>query len=100
MNPVVDLSIPATHPSLRGHFPANPVVPGVVILDLLAENILMLWPGYRISAIIQVKFLAPLSPETRFQLSWSAIANDQIDFHCEAKGRRLVQGRLQLAKAP
>jgi 3-hydroxymyristoyl/3-hydroxydecanoyl-(acyl carrier protein) dehydratase len=96
MNPVIDLKVPATHPCLPGHFPANPVVPGVVILDLVTEKILGMRPGIRISAIPQVKFLAPLTPETEFQLSWSETPTGQIDFHCDTKDQRLVQGRLQI----
>ena len=96
MNPVIDLRVPATHPCLPGHFPTNPVVPGVVILDLVTEYILGCWPGCRISAIPQVKFLAPLAPDTEFQLSWSENPAGQIDFHCDTKDQRLVQGRLQI----
>ena len=98
MTPDVDLRISATHPCLPGHFPANPVVPGVVILDLVSENILGMRPGYRIKAIPLVKFLTPLAPETWFQLSWSETPDGQIDFHCDANGQRLVQGRLQIEK--
>jgi 3-hydroxymyristoyl/3-hydroxydecanoyl-(acyl carrier protein) dehydratase len=96
MNPVADLRIPATHPCLPGHFPTHPVVPGTVILDLVSEKILSHWPGYRISGIPQVKFLAPLSPETLLRLSWSDNTDGQIDFHCDTKGQRLVQGRMQI----
>lgn len=100
MNSVIDLKVPASHPCLPGHFPANPVVPGVVILDLVSTHILDMRPGYRISGIPQVKFLAPLAPETPFQLSWNEAEAGRIDFHCEAKGQRLIQGRLQLDGSP
>jgi 3-hydroxymyristoyl/3-hydroxydecanoyl-(acyl carrier protein) dehydratase len=98
MNPVIELRVPAAHPCLPGHFPAEPVVPGVVILDLLSENILDMRPGYRISGIPQVKFLAPLPPETDFQLNWYENPAGQIDFHCDIEGQRLIQGRFQLEK--
>jgi 3-hydroxymyristoyl/3-hydroxydecanoyl-(acyl carrier protein) dehydratase len=98
MNPVIELRVPDTHPCLPGHFPINPVVPGVVILDLVSESILGMWPGYRICAIPQVKFLSPLPPETEFQLSWCDNLAGQIDFYCDTDGQRLVQGRFQLEK--
>ena len=37
----VDRTIPSDHPSLPGHFPDRPIVPGVVILD---EVVAALWP--------------------------------------------------------
>ena len=33
MSYVSECSIPATHPGLDGHFPDNPVVPGVILLE-------------------------------------------------------------------
>ena len=32
-------TIPADHPALPGHFPGQPIVPGVVVLDRVVEVI-------------------------------------------------------------
>jgi len=35
----VQFTIPADHPSLPGHFPGNPVVPGVLVLDRVLDAV-------------------------------------------------------------
>ena len=54
--------IPAAHPSLPGHFPGEPVVPGVVLLDRIAAAIER-ESHARLARIATVKFLAPLRPD-------------------------------------
>ena len=54
---VFALRIGADHPSLPGHFPGRPVVPGVVLLDEVAAHL----PA-PVSRIAQVKFVSPLLP--------------------------------------
>ncbi|WP_018936817.1 hypothetical protein [Thioalkalivibrio sp. ALJ24] len=59
--------IPADHPALPGHFPGHPVVPGVVILEQVAQAATELGleaPG----RFPQVKFIAPLPPEVPFRI--------------------------------
>ena len=56
--------VPAKHPALAGHFPGNPIVPGVVILDAVicaAES----WLGasFHVRGLSHAKFLAPLKPD-------------------------------------
>lgn len=58
------LRIAPDHPSLPGHFPGQPVVPGVLLLDCVitaAEA----WLGHALSvrSLPQVKFISPLLPE-------------------------------------
>lgn len=55
------LRISEDHPALPGHFPGHPVVPGVVLLDRVAEA-LSAWRGMRIAGLPQVKFMRPLLP--------------------------------------
>ena len=52
------LRIEASHPSLPGHFPGRPLVPGVVLLD----EVLACAGGGTLARIPQVKFVAPLRP--------------------------------------
>ena len=52
------LRIAADHPALPGHFPGNPMVPGVVVLERVAAA-LRAWRGERVTAI-DVKFVRPL----------------------------------------
>ncbi|MFT3790497.1 MAG: hydroxymyristoyl-ACP dehydratase [Rudaea sp.] len=59
--------IDADHPALPGHFPGRPVVPGVVLLDRVAAAIEREF-GARVTALPQVKFLAPLLPEQEAEL--------------------------------
>jgi 3-hydroxyacyl-[acyl-carrier-protein] dehydratase len=56
------LSIGADHPSLPGHFPGRPVVPGVVLLDRVAAAFER-WHGAGVGALPQAKFLQPLLPD-------------------------------------
>lgn len=64
--------IPADHPCLAGHFPGNPVVPGVVVLDRVAAA-LRQQADRRLCGFSQVKFLAPLLPgqAAALQLEWT-----------------------------
>ena len=57
-----DLRVPANHPSLRGHFPGQPIVPGVLLLDGVME---ILWKetGRRVAGLKDVKFLAAMRPD-------------------------------------
>jgi 3-hydroxymyristoyl/3-hydroxydecanoyl-(acyl carrier protein) dehydratase len=59
-----DFCVPADHPSLPGHFPGHPVVPGVLLLEHVMQPVQRA-TGRRVEALRQVKFTTPLRPEER-----------------------------------
>lgn len=60
-------AVAADHPSLPGHFPGRPIVPGVVLLDHVLE--LVLGPGRRATALAGVKFTAAVCPGETIEVS-------------------------------
>ena len=90
--------IPVDHPSLAGHFPNAPIVPGVVVLDEVATALAEWRKGSRLIGIPFVKFLAPIKPGQLFTIAFDAPENiaNQIDFCCRVEGRMVVEGRLEI----
>lgn len=97
------IRISPDHPSLSGHFPANPVLPGVVILDqvrLCIEE----WKNFSIkgSQLKSVKFLSPVlmsdesSPSLDIVLEEKNTLNTspttKIEFRCLQNEVLIVQG--------
>ena len=63
MKKVDSFKISAKHPCLAGHFPGNPIVPGVVLLEQLESMIEKHLVDWKVIELIQVKFLSPTLPE-------------------------------------
>jgi 3-hydroxymyristoyl/3-hydroxydecanoyl-(acyl carrier protein) dehydratase len=91
--------IRADHPTLPGHFPGAPLVPGVVILDEVLAALIEWRQDSQLIGIRMVKFLAPLQPEQAFTISLSVRNEDaaEVDFCCRAEDRVIVEGELEVA---
>lgn len=96
MNLPAELAVPvrigADHPSLAGHFPGKPVVPGVVLLDAVAralENA----TGAQPRGLPSVKFLAPLLPDEAAELVLTP-AGARVRFRVERAGVAIASGEL------
>jgi len=89
-------TIQATHPSLKGHFPNNPIVPGVVILDEVINIIKELKPELAVATIPMVKFTHPLLAEQKVTVEIKEKNNTGISFNCSHNKIKLVTGQLTL----
>lgn len=97
MNYIVEQRIPATHPALDGHFPGNPVVPGVVILELVLQALQAWMPDVRVAGLPQVKFTSPLLPEQTFTIELRQEEPRRLlRFVCFEGERGLAQGQIAL----
>ena len=98
MNFEVRRTIGADHPSLPGHFPGAPIVPGVVILDEVLAALIEWREDSHPTVISTVKFLVPLKPGQVFTISIVASEHgeSQVAFRCQIEDRVIVEGRLQV----
>lgn len=87
--------IGATHPSLAGHFPGRPIVPGVVVLEEVQNAIAARWPERVVQAWPQVKFITPLLPGEWAAIELSVIDEHQFDFRVVRADAVIAQGRLR-----
>jgi len=114
----VDIRVPASHPALEGHFPGNPLVPGVVLLELLLEAAAArLARPVHLRALPQAKFMSALRSEESAHgtlevehastvdraggLARGAVAAGltRVRFRLEANGRPVTSGTFVLGLA-
>lgn len=87
--------IAASHPALAGHFPGNPVVPGVVLLERVCA-VVESRSGLRVTGIPQVKFLHPLRPGESVELRIERSATG-ARFSVRHERELVATGLLELA---
>jgi len=93
---VADLLVAASHPCLPGHFPGNPVVPGVLVLDAVVAA-LERWSGgpVALAGMPQVKFLQPLLPEQAARIELQRDGN-RVRFRVLRDAQPIASGDLEL----
>jgi 3-hydroxyacyl-[acyl-carrier-protein] dehydratase len=100
MSTAFEFSIDASHPSLPGHFPGRPIVPGVLLLDHVLGGIAAA-TGRPVATLRQVKFAAALRPGEAARVAFEVSGSPSVKFgvHAVREGRAtlLVSGIVVLA---
>lgn len=90
------VTIGADHPSLAGHFPGHPVVPGVVMLGEVMNAIRettkerIEWVG-----MPAAKFISPLAPGEPLSIRLDQQADGTTAFTCTTGSRLIASGCLR-----
>jgi len=88
------LRVPAKHPALTGHFPGNPIVPGVVILDeVICAAEAWLGDGFHVHGLSHAKFLAPLMPDETARIEL-ALRGSLLEFAVYRGEATIAKGTL------
>ncbi len=84
------------HPALAGHFPGNPVVPGVVLLTELLRAVeeRLHWTSDAVM-VTSVKFAQLLRPCEPFTLLLDRLSEGEVSFAVMRENVRIAAGTLR-----
>ena len=95
-----DICTPVAHPAIAGHFPGNPIVPGVLILDQLMTATLKL-TGMEVVRFEHVKFLSALRPDEPAHVVCEMDGDDakfQISLQRHATNIMVASGKMLMQR--
>ncbi len=97
MNNVTQWTVPADHPAFAGHFPGNPTLPGVVLLDVALHSIATaIGVSLDICMISSVKFLSPALPNDELLIEHRLLDSGNIHFDIVCGPRKIASGRIMI----
>lgn len=102
--------IPSNPFYCQGHFPGNPIVPGVILCEIMAQSTCQLYPEVFKDHLVvyrgmdRVKFRGTVRPGDLCEVTCTLEEQKGSLFVCEAalsvSGKRCAQAQLTLAAVP
>lgn len=100
MKGVAQWRVPADHPAFAGHFPGMPILPGVVLLDMVLHAVTdAVGIGPERCEIGSVKFLSPAKPGDTLEIRHDFPEGGNIRFDIADGQRKIASGNIVL-KSP
>jgi len=97
---MLPLIIPADHPAYAGHFPGQPILPGVVLLDAALHALAGVQGNPTASGQIKsAKFLSPVLPGEPLALYYTASAAGGFRFELRSDARTVASGAVDFTQA-
>ena len=95
MRPIGSFRVAADHPSLPGHFPDRPIVPGVVLLDEVVALVQAALAAPGAVGLPAVKFVRPVLPEQVVTVCCGAPSDGRIAFVATVDSHLVLRGSVQ-----
>lgn len=96
----VALAIPADHPAYAGHFPGQPILPGVVLLDAALFALAAACGAATAPCLIKsAKFLSPVVPGDALTLRADPAATGGFRFEIASGSRAVASGVIAFGAA-
>lgn len=79
-----EYTFPADYPYFNGHFENNPVLPGIIQIRLISENVRNICRDFELSEISKVKFLKPIKALETITINAEIIPISDSEAKCSA----------------
>lgn len=91
--------VPVDHPAFDGHFPGTPILPGVLLLDIVIDALTAARITTACREVRSAKFLSPARPGDTLAISHTLAPGGVIHFEIHAGTRKIAVGDIAAAVA-
>lgn len=81
---------------MPGHFPGQPIVPGVLLLSRVVAAIEEHWPDADVIGAQKIRFHTPLKPGESFRINVVSKSGPAVSFEIQREGVRIASGTFLL----
>ena len=97
---VVTLQVPRDHPALAGHFPGRPMVPGVMLVDLIAREVRRVGGLRPLARVVNAKFLRPVLADMAVSVTLRALTPERLAYEARHGDAVVASGTLEFEEPP
>jgi 3-hydroxyacyl-[acyl-carrier-protein] dehydratase len=94
------LTVDAENPIFAGHFPARPILPGVLLIEAVAQTAAVMMGSALLAAVNRFKFFKPVLPGTELRIETAKLTQAGtmacIEGTVSALGEKVASGELSV----